>query len=361
MLSVMFVAVGGTVRNLRHKIRADKRMKTSLGFMLSAVFLIFSDMLASGRAISLNYVAVDLFPSALALWMLSSTMAGLKFTRRLIDALLFCNLCIFVFHLCRVFMVCKSIPPDLPVGLVSVMAVLLVLFFMSGLFFRMRNVRTLMKNGTVWSFVCISVDVVYFCFMIIGTAFLQVGFEEVSVLLVDGVVAATGMRILADSKFLIWQEQETLIAESMNLMTASSVVGTARVEDVYKELYDRIVVYFEQKKPYLDSELTINDIVKDLYSNKLYISKAISHFTGRNFCQFVNYYRVVHSMELFRKNPEMRIHELATMNGFNTVVSYSMAFRLFIGETPSEWCRKEKSRLMKKGKLLSLQDNNAKS
>jgi transcriptional regulator GlxA family with amidase domain len=49
-------------------------------------------------------------------------------------------------------------------------------------------------------------------------------------------------------------------------------------------------------------------------------------------------------MQCFRENPDLKIYELATMSGFNSIVSYNMAFRLFMGENPSEWCRKEKTR-----------------
>ena len=44
---------------------------------------------------------------------------------------------------------------------------------------------------------------------------------------------------------------------------------------------------------------------------------------------------------------ERLLAELAEKSGFNTVVSYTMAFRLFMDETPSEWCRKERAKILK--------------
>ena len=133
----------------------------------------------------------------------------------------------------------------------------------------------------------------------------------------------------------------------MKLTKVETALDPSGIDDVYQDIYERVVTYFETEKPFLDSELTINDLVKVLYSNKLYISRAISQFTGRNFCQFVNYYRVTYSMEMFRDNLDLKIHDLATGSGFNSDVSYNMAFRLFMGETPGEWCRKERSRKLK--------------
>ena len=125
---------------------------------------------------------------------------------------------------------------------------------------------------------------------------------------------------------------------------ARDISGTAVL---YKNLYDRVLEYFAESKPYLDPNLTINEVAAVVFSNRLYISKAISQFTGRNFCQFVNYYRVVHAIELYRGNSNLKVLELANLSGFNSAVSFGMAFKLYMGEKPGDWCRREKSRLDK--------------
>ena len=161
-------------------------------------------------------------------------------------------------------------------------------------------------------------------------------------------MVAIGLKILYDSAFVVMHDHERLIVESMKISRVDSGVGgEMRGEDQYEELYERILFYFEASKPYLDGDLTINDVVRVVYSNKVYISKAICHYTGRNFRQFVNYYRVMHSMDLFRNNLEFKVTELAAKSGFNNLVSYTMAFRLFMNETPSEWCRKERAKILK--------------
>ena len=116
---------------------------------------------------------------------------------------------------------------------------------------------------------------------------------------------------------------------------------------MYNNIYERLLRYFETKRPYLDNGLTINDVVAVMYTNKLYISRAISHCSGRNFCQFVNYYRIKHSVEVFRRNPELKVAELAVQSGFNSVPSFTMAFKLYMDENPSDWIRRERNRLSK--------------
>jgi AraC-like DNA-binding protein len=140
---------------------------------------------------------------------------------------------------------------------------------------------------------------------------------------------------------------ERRILESLKVAAVEVPNDVTRTDTAYQEIYDRIVAYFETEKPYLRNDLIIDDLVKVVFSNKLYISRAISQITGRNFCQFVNYYRIMHSIEAFRANPELKATELASLSGFNSLVSFSMAFRLYMNENPSDWIRKERSRKVK--------------
>lgn len=231
------------------------------------------------------------------------------------------------------------------------------LMLLIGICRRLRSVKAVVKAGTVWTYLCLAVDAVYVILLLL----LVMGFQMVSHLSPDScswalyifplltgmMLTALGVRKADDVVFVFWRRQERRIVESMKVTKVETAVDPVGIDDVYQEIYERVVAYFEQEKPFLDNALTINDLVKVLYSNKLYISRAISQFTGRNFCQFVNYHRVVYSIELFRNNPEMKIHELASGCGFNSDVSYNMAFRLFMGETPGEWCRKERNRRLR--------------
>ena len=134
----------------------------------------------------------------------------------------------------------------------------------------------------------------------------------------------------------------------MKVSQVDFVGETPGTDQLYKNIYERLLRYFDLHKPYLNNELTINDIVEVVFTNKLYISKAINHCTGRNFCQFVNYYRVTHAVALFREDPQLKVIELTSRSGFNSTTSFSAAFKLYMGEKPGDWCRKERVRLSKK-------------
>ncbi len=110
--------------------------------------------------------------------------------------------------------------------------------------------------------------------------------------------------------------------------------------DAVKELYDRIVDLFDTDKPYLIDGITVSEVARMLFTNKVYVSRAINDYTGKNFCQFVNYYRVKYAVKMFNGNPYLKVGDLSDMSGFHTQVSFNMAFRLIMNDSPSEWCRK---------------------
>lgn len=234
---------------------------------------------------------------------------------------------------------------------------MIAFLYIWGIYRRLKDVKYVMKSGSVWTNVTLSVDSIYLAVilmvaMLYGT--LSAFFPEndmicaaVSVVVYTYIYAALNVRILNSSAFVLMTDHERKIVESMKISHSDNAQESAGTMMLYKNIYDRVLDYFMECKPYLNPNLTINDVVEVVFSNKLYISEAISQCTGRNFCQFVNYYRVIHAVELFRADTNLKVLELATKSGFNSVVSFGMAFRLYMGEKPGDWCRREKFRLEK--------------
>lgn len=349
VLAASIIAICQLIRNHNRPSTDGAIHKISPAVLALSALTVSVDLISDPGSCCL--IMADMMPAVVALWLLSSSMWGCSWTTNAVRVLIGMGLLLTVFHILPSALSDVSERKYASILLASMDAVL-VSFLICGFVIWLRDVKTVMKSGTVWFAVSLIVDVVYVIFIIAASALWQVGAAVPGMLLMTGVSAALGIRIMTDSLFLIWRKQERIIAESMKVTSVTAVVDGSRIDDVYKDLYERIMAYFEAEKPYLDGELTITDVVKALYSNKLYISRAISQFTGRNFCQFVNYHRVMHSVECFRNNPDLKVNELGSMSGFNTIVSFNMAFRLFMGENPSDWCRREKSRLVKKKKYV---------
>lgn len=150
------------------------------------------------------------------------------------------------------------------------------------------------------------------------------------------------LRASRDRLFVLFPAVERSTVSGLRVSLFSVEEEKSRTEAGYEQIYARLETYFAEKKPFLESDLTIGDIARELYTNKLYISKVVRLYTGRNFCQYVNYHRVHYSMGLFKSDPHLKVSQLSSMSGFHTVASYNMAFRLFMNESPSEWCRRNR-------------------
>ncbi len=350
MLSMAFVAASQVLKNVRDRATADMWMKFSPVVLFSSLSALVFDVIASEYQISLYVFIMNMMPSVLAMNLMVSVISDQTVTKWTVHLMMLVNAFLILFNIGRLFWPEADLSDGLAVRVVSLFSLAFPMIYVGGLACNLRNIKEMMKNGGVWANLCMTVDAVYAMLVVIAAVLVQCSGPAAGLCILGGVLVSTALRLKDDLKFVLWRRQERIIIESMRVSLASPLTGEMRLEEIYKELYERIVAYFETRKPYLDSELTINALVKELYSNKLYISRAISQYTGRNFCQFVNYYRITYSLELFRKNPDFKVHELATMCGFNSIVSYNMAFRLFMGENPSEWCRKERSRLIKKTK-----------
>ena len=104
-------------------------------------------------------------------------------------------------------------------------------------------------------------------------------------------------------------------------------------------LYTRATKYMETEQPFLIEGFSLAAMSEALFTNKSYLSRVINYYSGRNFKQFVNYYRVRYAVELIKKDPHLSVLELATMSGFRSTVTFNVAFRLNMNDSPGSYCR----------------------
>ena len=128
----------------------------------------------------------------------------------------------------------------------------------------------------------------------------------------------------------------------------SAPYETAAIDQM---LYDRCCRYMTEHRPFLVASFSLQDLANAVYTNKGYLSKTINRFSGRNFRQYVNYYRVMYAMELYRNNLSLRISELAELSGFHSTTSFFQSFKTVMGEPPSHWCSRMRRKYLKNKKV----------
>lgn len=108
--------------------------------------------------------------------------------------------------------------------------------------------------------------------------------------------------------------------------------------DIDRLLYEKCCRYMTEKRPFLVETFSIDDLSAAMLTNRAYISRVINRMSGRNFRQWVNYYRVMYSVDIFSRNMSLRVSELSSLSGFGSMATYNKAFKSFMDDTPGSWC-----------------------
>lgn len=113
---------------------------------------------------------------------------------------------------------------------------------------------------------------------------------------------------------------------------------TFKSDDACKYL-DKLLSLMDDEKLYKDPNLTLSDLAKRLSISRTYLSQLINEFTGMNFFDFINSYRIK-EVKLFLTNPEKDVFTIAALAadaGFQSRSSFNRIFKKAVHMTPSEF------------------------
>jgi AraC-like DNA-binding protein len=122
---------------------------------------------------------------------------------------------------------------------------------------------------------------------------------------------------------------------------ASSASPETVIKKPDQRLIDRLRLFMEDEKPYLDPELTLSSLAKQLTLSRSVLSHLINEGIGDNFYDFVNKYRVEQVKE-FMNDPKMKHFSLlgvALEAGFKSKSTFNLIFKRFTGLTPTEYMK----------------------
>ena len=351
VLSLVTLTVYVMIRNRKKPVSRDNKLAFIPVLLLMNVCVVISGMfiktsLASRLMLDLTVVVTPLLILSFSFNYITD-YRPVFYVSAGVDAILFS---LHLMCLARIFP--PASPPVFAIFVTLLITGVSVYFFLCMLH-HVRNISLVMKLKGVISVVYLFEDISYILAMMTYLAvfnyFCGADFGTGVILLLDALMLASicslVYRMSKETVFTFMDSQETLIFESIKSSTIELNFDPVSEEDCNRIIYNRLTEYFENEQPYLNNELNINDVARAVCSNKTYVSKAISLCTGRNFRQFVNYYRIRHSILLFHENPSLKIVNIYCQCGFNSLAAFNMAFRLFMKENPSEWFRIERARL----------------
>ncbi|MCS6819220.1 MAG: AraC family transcriptional regulator [Chitinophagales bacterium] len=150
--------------------------------------------------------------------------------------------------------------------------------------------------------------------------------------------------ILEENHILASEELEVNVEDKeINSDETTEELRVAKKPLVSETQMQRVIVklldFMEKEKPYLNPELTIQDLADKMNIPKHHLTYIINNGLQKNFFNFVNEYRV----EEFKKrvaNPaykHLTLLAIAFDSGFNSKSSFNNIFKNITGQTPSEY------------------------
>jgi AraC-like DNA-binding protein len=110
---------------------------------------------------------------------------------------------------------------------------------------------------------------------------------------------------------------------------------TVDLAEGYKE---RIVAYFQNPNSYLDTNLSLDSLAKDLNIPKHYLSQLFNIYFEKSFHTYVAEHRIDYAIELLNSNKgRFKIETLSFACGFNSKTSFNKHFKNKTGLTPSDY------------------------
>jgi YesN/AraC family two-component response regulator len=112
-------------------------------------------------------------------------------------------------------------------------------------------------------------------------------------------------------------------------------------DEKIKHLIGQMNELMEQQHPFLQAGYSIKDLADELNIPSYRLSALLNRQMGTNFNDYLNQYRVKYCKELILEGAaeSLNLKGLSNMCGFNNRNTFTVAFKKFTGNTPSDYVK----------------------
>lgn len=108
------------------------------------------------------------------------------------------------------------------------------------------------------------------------------------------------------------------------------------MNEISEKLVERLHYIMEEKKPYLSPHFCLEDMADLLGTDRHSLSQFINQYTGKNFNNYINEYRVREAVRLLDDSEEeISFNTISLDSGFNNRVSFYRSFKRVTGLSPT--------------------------
>lgn len=107
--------------------------------------------------------------------------------------------------------------------------------------------------------------------------------------------------------------------------------------DSQQALANELSRYMEQSHTFKNADLSLRMLAQELNCSAHHLSEVLNQHIGQNFYEYINQQRIEYFKQRLTCDPKGKILELAFECGFSTKSTFNIAFKKYMGFTPSQF------------------------
>ena len=141
------------------------------------------------------------------------------------------------------------------------------------------------------------------------------------------------------------KNKHKVLSGNGKLTTSNSIPQTQDKIDQIEKTNEKLLDYIENEKPYLDPELSLQELADQVGEKRYFLSIVINQKHNMNFFEFINLYRIetVKTMMANPENKDLKLIHMALDAGFNSKASFYRIFKQMTNMTPSNFITANKT------------------
>jgi len=160
-----------------------------------------------------------------------------------------------------------------------------------------------------------------------------------------GFLAIVSSLIFFFQKIKLRDSYQTLVKKNRALISIEKKLPLEeRSSTIDQDLKEKIKKELIENQLFLQPDLTVHKLAKQLDSNTTYVSKTINDGFGKNFSSLINEYRIKTALQNFEEGQyeKYTIESLGNQAGFKSRPAFINAFKKYTGVTPSFYIKQLK-------------------
>ncbi|MDR0866082.1 MAG: helix-turn-helix domain-containing protein [Candidatus Symbiothrix sp.] len=153
------------------------------------------------------------------------------------------------------------------------------------------------------------------------------------------------LKSIKRKNFLLFNQIKELTQTKMELLAFKDLmrekVDTSKntVSDSPNSLFERVEIFMAEERPYINSEYGRKNLIADMNTNEVYLSKAIRSAVNMTIQEFINAKRMEAAKTLLLQDMSQTIETVAMDSGFATIRNFYRLFKEAYGMSPSDFRR----------------------